>query len=84
MINHNNIGNNLVKFAIYTKLKELGLEPIIIGFSSKRQNFDFLKNHVKLKEIQNSFSELKEKDYDILMVNMIKHGIVIIIIQPVY
>ena len=67
--NHNNIGNNLVKFSIYTKLKEFGLDPIIIGVSSKTQNIDFLKEHVKLKEIKKSYSELKEKDYDIIMVN---------------
>jgi polysaccharide pyruvyl transferase WcaK-like protein len=69
MKNNNNIGNNLVKFSIYIKLKELGFEPIIIGFSSRRDNIDFLKKHVKLKEIKKSYSELKEKDYDILMVN---------------
>jgi len=69
LTNHNNIGNNLVKFSIYTKLKELGFEPIIIGFSSKTQNIDFLKKNVKLKEIKKAYSELREKDYDILMVN---------------
>jgi hypothetical protein len=69
LINHNNIGNNLVKFSIYIKLKEFGLDPIIIGISSKTQSIYFLKKHVKLKEIKRTFSELKEKDYDILMVN---------------
>jgi len=69
MKNDNNIGNNLIKFSIYIKLKELGLKPIIIGFSSKHLNIDFLKNHVKIKEIKYSYSELREKDYDILMVN---------------
>jgi len=67
--NHNNIGNNLVKFSIYTKLKELGFEPTIIGFTGKNQNINFLKKHVKLKEIKSGYSELKEKDYDFLMVN---------------
>lgn len=67
--NHNNIGNNLVKFAIYTKLKELGFEPIIIGYSYKTQNIYFLKKYVKLKEIKKTFLELREEDYDILMVN---------------
>ena len=66
--NHNNIGNNLVKFSIYIKLKELGFEPIIIGFSPKHQNIDFLKKNVKLKEFR-TYSELREKDYDILIVN---------------
>ena len=67
--NHNNIGNNLVKFSMYIKLKEFGFEPTIIGFSSKYQNYDFLKKHVKLKEVSKTFSELKENDYNILMVN---------------
>ena len=67
--NHNNIGNNLVKFSMYTFLKECGLEPIIIGITDKNQNIYFLKKYLKLIEINNSFSELKEKDYDILMVN---------------
>ena len=67
LYNHNNIGNNLVKFSIYTKLKEYGYEPIIIAFSGK--NIYFLKKYVKLKELKKSYSELLEKDYDILMVN---------------
>lgn len=69
MSNDNNIGCNLVKFSIYKKLKELGLKPIIIGFTYRHYNIDFLKNHVKLKEIKNSYSDLREEDYDILMVN---------------
>lgn len=69
LANSNNIGNNLVKFSIYTKLKELGFDPTIIGSSYKSHNIDFLKRHVKLKEIKKTFSELREKEYDILMVN---------------
>lgn len=57
--NHNNIGNNLVKFAIYTKLKELGFEPIIIGYSYKTQNIYFLKKYVKLKEIKKNIFGIK-------------------------
>ena len=67
--NHNNIGNNLVKFSMNIKLKELGFKPIIIGYSPKNQNIDFLKRNTKLKEIKHSFLELREEDYDILMVN---------------
>ena len=69
LINNSNIGNNLVKYSMNIKLKELGFKPIFIGFSSKVQNIDFLKNHVKIKEIKSSYSELREKDYDLLMVN---------------
>jgi hypothetical protein len=63
-----NVGNMLVKFAMYTKLKEYGLIPIMISTSKKGDNIDFIKKHVKLKEIH-SFVELKKTNYDILMVN---------------
>jgi hypothetical protein len=64
----NNPGNNLLKFSIFIKLKELGFDPIIIGYSLIK-NFYFLKKHVKLKVIKKSFFGLNESDYDILMVN---------------
>lgn len=66
--NTNNVGNNLVKFAMYTKLKELNLEPVIIALT-RHKNIYFIKNHVKLKEINQSYQELKEEDYDFLVVN---------------
>ena len=69
VLNEQNAGNNLVKFSMFTKLKEYGLDPTIISYTRKNQNIDFLRRTVKLKEINKSFSELKEKDYDILMVN---------------
>ena len=65
-----NPGNNLVKFSIFTILKEYGFEPIIIATNKYKTNSSFLYKTVKFKEIKNSFSwELKEQDYDILMVN---------------
>ena len=67
--NHNNIGNIFVKFSMFKLLRDFGLDPIIIGITEKKQNIYFLKHNVKLKEINNSFFELKENDYDILMVN---------------
>lgn len=68
MFYDNNVGNNLLKFSMYIKLKELGFDPTIIALPTGR-NIYFLKKYVKFKVIKNNFSELKEKDYDILMVN---------------
>ena len=68
LFHDNNPGNNLVKFSIYKKLKELGFDPIIIGFSLIEKIY-FLKKHVKLKVIKKDFFEIDENDYDILMVN---------------
>jgi len=69
LINHNNIGNNLVKYSMFIKLKELGFEPTMIGMTSKNDNITFLRKHVKLKEINKTFSELNKSNYDFLMVN---------------
>ena len=66
--NSNNIGNNLVKFAIYIKLKELNFDPVIIA-PTICKNIYFVKKQVKLLEINNTFEELNSKDYDYLMVN---------------
>lgn len=63
-----NIGNNLVKYAMSIKLKELGFDPYIIGMRFKNHSFPFLRQFTKLKVI-NNFQEIKENDYDILMVN---------------
>ena len=67
--NHNNIGNNLVKFSMFIKLKELGFKPIIIGITNKGDKISFLRKNVKLKEIIETFSELSKNDFDFLMVN---------------
>ena len=69
LANENNIGNNLVKFSMYKILKQFGFNPTMISISNKKDNLYFIKKFVKLKEINLTFSELKEKDYDILMVN---------------
>lgn len=67
---HHNIGNNLVKYAISTKLIELGYKPYIVGAYYKKFHFDisFIKNYTNLRIVKN-FSEIKRNDYDILMVN---------------
>ena len=64
MFHENNAGNILVKFSIYTKLKELGFDPTIIALSSN-YSISFLQKHLKLKTIKTNFFELSEKDYDI-------------------
>ena len=64
-----NIGNNLIKYAISLKLSELGFKPYIIGTHYKNFNITFLNKTTKLIIIKESFKEIKEDDYDILMVN---------------
>ena len=64
-----NIGNNLVKFAIFIKLSELGYSPYIVEIiRCKNHNISFMSKTVNIKLIEN-FSEIKEDDFDILMVN---------------
>lgn len=53
---------------MYTKLKEFNFDPVIIALT-RHENIYFIKNHVKLKEINQSYQELKEEDYDFLVVN---------------
>ena len=62
-----NIGNNLIKYAISLILKELGFIPYIIG--TKTSNTKFVERNTNLVIIKKNFNEIKEKDYDILMVN---------------
>ena len=65
-----NIGNNLIKYAMTIKLKELGYIPYIIGTVWKRfNNIEFINQNTNLVIIKNNFSEIKKNDYDILMVN---------------
>ena len=64
-----NIGNNLVKYAMSIKLKELGYIPYIIGTHWKNFNITFINQTTNLVIIHNNFSEINKDDYDILMVN---------------
>lgn len=64
-----NIGNNLLKYAISIKLKELGFQPYIIGTLWKNYDISFLKKNTNCIIINNSFSEIHINDYNILMVN---------------
>lgn len=63
-----NVGNNLVKYAISIKLSEFGYIPYIIGKRFRNHNISFINSTVNLILIKN-FSEIKESDFDILMVN---------------
>ena len=65
---HQNIGNNLLKYSIFILLKKYGFDPYIIGKYTGNSNITFLKNYVNVRIIKH-FSEIKENDYDILMVN---------------
>ena len=64
-----NIGNNLLKYAMYIKLTELGFKPYIIGQRYGNDNISFILNNVKVILINKSFNEINRNDYDILMVN---------------
>ena len=63
-----NIGNNLVKYSIFIKLIELGYTPYIVGTRFRNHNISFILDNVNLRLIKN-FSEIKENDFDILIVN---------------
>ena len=64
-----NIGNTLLKYSISIKLTTLGFDPYIIGKKFKNHNISLLQKLTKLKIINKNFQEIKENDYDILMVN---------------
>ena len=64
-----NVGNNLLKYAISIKLRELGVIPYIIGMRYNKHNISFISKVVNLRIIKKTFSEIKCNDYDILMVN---------------
>jgi hypothetical protein len=66
-----NVGNILVKYSIFIKLKEYNFEPIIIcPVNQTPVDLDFLiNNNISNIIINNSFNELNESDYDFLVVN---------------
>ena len=63
-----NIGNNLLKYSIFIILEKFGFDPYIIGTHLKKTNITFLESYTNVR-ITKDFSEIKEKEYDILMVN---------------
>jgi len=65
-----NIGNNLIKYAMTKILSEFGYIPYIIGTRFLNLSIEFAQRRTNLVVIKNNFSqEIKENDYDILMVN---------------
>jgi len=64
-----NIGNNLLKYAMFIKLKEFGFEPQIIGYLNPGNNISELNETINIRIINKNFSEINRSDYDILMVN---------------
>ena len=64
-----NVGNNLLKYAISIILSKLGFDPYIIGIKIEKQNISFLQQFTKVKIINNSFKEINKSEFHILMVN---------------
>ena len=69
LANSQNIGNILLKYAIFTKLSELGFEPYIVGRRIKRHDISLLLQTTNVRIINDNFSEIKQNEFDILMVN---------------
>jgi hypothetical protein len=64
-----NCGNNLLKYSIFIKLRELGYDPFMIGMRYNNDSIFFIQKHTQIRLIHKSFQEIKKNDYDILMVN---------------
>ena len=60
-----NVGNNLLKFAMFIKLSELGYSPYIVGKKYYNNDISFINNTINIRLIKN-FSEINENDFDIL------------------
>ena len=54
---------------MFTKLKEFGFEPDVIGYIIPGNNISYLEKIVNVRIIKQSYREIKRYDYDILMVN---------------
>ena len=67
-----NVGNILVKFALYTKLKEYGFNvTMLIPWNKNNTDLSFINRTINsnLYTIKKDFSELNESDFDYLIVN---------------
>jgi hypothetical protein len=67
--NDKNVGNLLVKFSMFIKLKELGFVPTSISLTYHGTDINFLKKTVNLIEIKRNFNEVNLSNFDYLMVN---------------
>jgi hypothetical protein len=68
--NSQNVGNILVKFSLYKMISEFGFNiTLIASKNDPGVNISFLNKTINLKVINGNFSELKEKDYDYILVN---------------
>ena len=54
---------------MFIKLSELWFDTYIIGTHKLNDDISFINQSIKIRIIKNNFSEIKERDYDILMVN---------------
>jgi hypothetical protein len=63
-----NIGNFLIKYAMYIKLIEFGYQPYIVTTNHKNVNISFINQTTNIIIIKN-YSDIKESDFDILIVN---------------
>ena len=67
-----NIDNNLFKYAMFITLKELGIDPYIIGYIKPNIKFSFLNKTTNLINIKKTFKEINKNEYDIFIINNIK------------
>ena len=69
-LNHGiNIGNSLLKYAMFIQLTNLGFIPYLIGTNYRHRDISFLKKYTNCIIIKKNFTEIKRKEYDYLMVN---------------
>ena len=63
-----NVGNFLIKYAMHIKFIELGYKPFIVTTNHRKVNITFLNLTTNMVIVKN-YSDIKENDYDILVVN---------------
>ena len=67
---NNNIGNQLLEYSKNLLLKKFGFNPTLISLKRKKKvNIHFLRRHLKIKEINNFYTDIKINDFDFLKVN---------------
>ena len=66
-----NIGNNLLKFAIYIKLSELGFDPYIIGKRQGNANISFILKRIKVRLIVIKLGESTKINFFIILLFLV-------------